>query len=147
MTIRQYRPGDLDAVMGLWLAGNLDAHPFISNAYWERNLPAVREQIPQAEVLAAEENGRLLGFLGLSGSYIAGIFVSRPARSQGVGRALLEEAKRRRARLTLRVYRRNSRALAFYLREGFAAEHMRTDPETGEEELCLSWARQAPPQS
>lgn len=144
MRIREYRPDDLDAVLALWLAGNLDAHPFIPRAYWEGNLPLVREQIPQAETLTAEHGGEIAGFLGLTGNYVAGVFVSRALRSQGVGRALLDEAKRRRPCLELHVYRKNRRALAFYRREGFEEQGAQTDEATGEEELCLTWRRSSP---
>lgn len=141
--IRPYHPADLEQVMALWLAGNLDAHSFIDPAYWEGSYPQVREQIPQAQVWVAAEGNRLLGFLGLTGDYIAGIFVSREVRSRGVGRALLAEGKRQAPQLSLHVYRRNARALTFYLREGFTVQTTQTDPETGEEELLLLWKKAA----
>ena len=90
--IRPFQPADLDAVMSLWLEGNLDAHPFIPCAYWEGNLSAVRALLPQAEVLVAVQSGQIQGFIGLDGDDIAGIFVARAARSAGVGSALLGEA-------------------------------------------------------
>ena len=142
--IRPFQPADLDAVMSLWLEGNLDAHPFIPCAYWEGNLSAVRALLPQAEVLVAVQSGQIQGFIGLDGDDIAGIFVARAARSAGVGSALLGEAKRRRSTLRLHVYRKNQRALAFYRREGFLTESVGTDPATGEEELCLAWLPKAP---
>ena len=109
--IRPFQPADLDAVMSLWLEGNLDAHPFIPCAYWEGNLSAVRGLLPQAEVLVAVQSGQIQGFIGLDGDDIAGIFVARAARSAGVGSALLGEAKRRRSTLRLHVYRKTSARL------------------------------------
>lgn len=83
MTIRPQRPADLPALLDLWLQGNLDAHPFIPAAYWEKNRPAVAAALPEAEVLAAEEAGELVGFIGLQGDYIAGLFVRRDSRGRG----------------------------------------------------------------
>lgn len=108
--IRPFTSADLDAAAKIWLQGNLDAHPFIPAAYWERNFAAVREALPQANVLVDAENGQIRGFLGLIGDEIAGIFVERRFRSGGVGKRLLDAAKQRHSRLTLHVYRANTRA-------------------------------------
>lgn len=91
--IRTFEAADLDAVMDLWLAANLDAHDFIPADYWQRHVPAVRKMIPAAEVYVSEQDGIILGFLGLSGDYIAGIFVKKSARRAGVGTELLHTAK------------------------------------------------------
>ena len=52
--IRKFQDGDLDAVMQLWLCGNLDAHAFIPEAYWRLNYEAVRDSILQAEIYVYE---------------------------------------------------------------------------------------------
>lgn len=139
MTIRPQRPADLPALLDLWLQGNLDAHPFIPAAYWEKNRPAVAAALPEAEVLAAEEAGELVGFIGLQGDYIAGLFVRRDSRGRGVGRALLAAARTARSVLTLRVYAQNTAACRFYAREGFTAVERTLDPDTGADELLLRW--------
>ena len=139
MTIRPQRPADLPALLNIWLQGNLDAHPFIPAAYWEENRPAVAAALPAAEVLAAEEAGELLGFIGLQGDCIAGLFVRRDSRGRGVGRALLAAARATRSSLTLRAYERNTAACRFYAREGFAEAGRTFDPDTGETELLLHW--------
>ena len=139
--IRTFRPQDLDALLSLWLAGNLDAHPFIPVEYWKGQADTVRELLPQAELLVYDSGAGPAGFLGLDGSYIAGIFVDRAARSQGIGRALLDAAKQRRDVLTLHVYRDNPRAAAFYRREGIACCGEQADAQTSAPELLFRWAR------
>lgn len=145
--IRTMRPADTEAVLAIWLAGNREAHPFVPAAYWEANLPAVGEQLPQAEVYVLERGGAIQGFLGLTGAYIAGLFVAAAHRGRGVGRLLLDRAKAEHRALTLRVYRKNTRAAAFYAREGFVLSAQETDADTGEEEWVLCWqaAQSAPP--
>jgi len=137
--IRTFEAADLDAVMDLWLTANLDAHDFIPADYWQRHVPAVRKMIPAAEVYVSEQDGIILGFLGLSGDYIAGIFVKKSARRAGVGTELLHTAKKRREKLHLSVYQKNTPAVRFYEREGFYLISQGIDEDTGEEALELSW--------
>ena len=141
--IRSLEPADLSAVSAIWLDANREAHAFIPAAYWLGHLEEVRAALAQAEVwvFADEARPELLGFVGLQGDYIAGIFVRREARSRGVGRQLLDHVKAGHLRLSLRVYEKNQRAAAFYRREGFRLLETGVDPETGEAELLLEWRR------
>ncbi len=143
--IRPLRGGDLPAVLSIWLEGNLDAHPFVPASYWMGHAQDVCAAIEQAEVYVAEapDDRRILGFIGLAGDFIAGLFVLRGARSQGVGRHLLHTAQQRRDALTLHVYRRNANAVRFYERAAFAVQACQTDPDTGEAELVMQWRKSA----
>ena len=49
----------LDRLMEIWLNGNLEAHSIIPGTYWEDNVPAVREQIAQAEIFVCESDGEM----------------------------------------------------------------------------------------
>ena len=141
--IRSLEPADLPAVSAIWLDANREAHAFIPASYWLGHLEEVRAALAQAEVWVFADEARpgLLGFVGLQGDYIAGIFVRREARSRGVGRQLLDHVKVGHPRLSLRVYEKNQRAAAFYRREGFRLLETGVDPETGEAELLLEWRR------
>ena len=137
--IRAFQPADAAQVMEIWLAGNEEAHPFIDPAYWHSHTAEVREQLSEAEVLVCEEEGAILGFVGVQGDFIAGIFVRRGARGRGIGKRLLDAVKAKHSSLMLSVYRKNSRAAAFYAREGFVVVSESIDPETGEAEQSLRW--------
>ena len=130
---------DLDQVMELWLNGNIEAHDFIPRNYWESNAPMVREQLLRAEIYVYETDGKILGFVGLQGDYLAGIFVDRHARSMGIGGQLIHYVQKIRRTLTLNVYRKNQRAMEFYLREGFSVLSEDIDEATGETDIVLSW--------
>ena len=91
--IRPFRQEDLGAVMEIWLAANLQAHSFVPAAYWRAHYAEAAEGIAGAEVYVCEEDGRLLGFAGLTGDYLAGIFVRPGEQSRGVGKRLLDRAK------------------------------------------------------
>ena len=142
MYSRPFEKKDIDAVMHIWLSSNLEAHSFIPAEYWRKNTAAVRAMIPDAEVTVCEENGRVLGFIGITEEgYIAGIFVEEQNRSRGVGRLLMERAKQTHHSLFLHVYQKNESAVRFYLREGFVEEELQPEPDTGEIELSMIWKK------
>ena len=143
--IRKFESRDLDAVMQIWLHGNLDAHAFIPADFWTDHFEMVRDILPQAELYVHENEAtrQIDGFIGLSESHIEGIFVAKSARSKGIGKALLDYAKSRRPRLDLSVYQKNERALAFYRREQFVVQSEGIDEDTNEAELQMLWSRQA----
>ena len=131
--------------MQIWLHGNLDAHVFISASFWRRHFEIVRDMLPQAELYVHENEAprQIDGFIGLTENHIEGIFVAKAARSKGIGKALLEYTKSRKPYLTLSVYQKNERALAFYQREQFTVQSEGIDEDTNEAELQMLWSRQA----
>ena len=102
--IRVCQPADLDQVADLWLAANLQAHSFIPSVYWKENQGLVRKLLLQAEVYVYEKGGMILGFAGLDGECIEGIFVAEKVRSQGIGKSLLDFLKAKKPELHLNVY-------------------------------------------
>lgn len=146
MMIRTFRSADLTEIMHIWLSANLKAHDFIPADYWESHFEQVRVLLPAAELYIYEEDaGALCGFIGMSGDYIAGIFVKEGARSGGIGKQLLDYVKSFRQSLTLNVYRKNERAVRFYLRENFTVRSQRLEKDTGEEEYLMEWKRSSDP--
>lgn len=136
--IRPLQNTDIAAVADIWLKANLQAHDFVPAAYWEKNFNSVKAMLPQAEVYVFE-SGDIQGFIGLNGEYIEGLFVAAEARSQGIGKRLLDFAKSKKTELRLNVYRRNARAIRFYRREGFEILREGTDDATGEQDYEMIW--------
>lgn len=137
--IRTLQRTDIDHVMRLWLSGNEDAHPFIPKEYWLAHFSAVQEQILQAEIFVCETDHVIRGFIGITGGYIAGIFVDRPFRSHGIGKQLLDFTKQLHPSLSLSVYQKNQKAVSFYLREGFSVFSQSLDEDTNEREYTMIW--------
>ncbi|MFT7594555.1 MAG: ribosomal protein S18 acetylase RimI-like enzyme [Paracoccaceae bacterium] len=76
--------------------------------------------IDRGWVTVAMQDDQVVGFLARDGAEICALYLSRQSSSKGIGRALLDDAKTRSTRLTLRVFQANSGAQRFYQREGFA---------------------------
>ena len=137
--IRELQKADINKVTDIWLDTNVTAHSFISSQYWQNNFELVKELLLQATVYVYEQNQEIQGFIGLNDEYIEGIFVSDEMRSQGIGKLLLDFVKNRKAKLSLNVYQKNTRAIHFYQREGFAIRCEGVDEATGEKEYVMTW--------
>ena len=86
-----------------------------------------------------EDARNIQGFVRLNGEQIDGIFVSGEMRSQGIGRLLLDFIKTKKTELRLNVYRKNTRAIRFYQREGFEIQNEGLDEAVGEKDCAMLW--------
>jgi ribosomal protein S18 acetylase RimI-like enzyme len=135
---------EIEAVIKIWLDGNIQTHPFIQPDYWLNHIEYMRQVLPMSEVYVCEVEGEIAGFIGLDGDYIAGLFVSKAYQSQGVGRRLVEFIKQLHPTLTLAVYKQNERAMQFYAKLNFVVVEERIDANTNEVELLMRWNSACP---
>lgn len=142
--IRSFTFADLDSVMEIWLHTNIQSHSFIPKDYWTENFDAVKSAISKAEVYVYEDDNtkQIDGFIGLTENFVAGLFIKSSAQSKGIGKLLLDFVKGIKSELTLSVYRKNTRAVSFYMREGFFIKNESTDDFTEEKELLMVWHKQ-----
>jgi putative acetyltransferase len=122
---------DCDAIVSLWLATTVEAHPFLSNEFVEQErLNMINVYLPNTKTTVAvrgNDNDVVVGFIAMMGDEVGGLFVDVAAHGQGIGYALMQsaiEAADGRS-LELDVFAANDKAQAFYKRQGFAkvAEH------------------------
>ncbi len=139
--IRRFKSSDLEQVMDLWMKGNLSAHSFVDSKYWMSQKKTVSQMIPQSDVFVFVEAKKIYGFIGVVEGYVAGLFVDEEERSNGVGKALLDYAKRKENTLSLAVYKKNEGAKKFFLREGFNITNEQLDENTNEAEYSMMWAK------
>lgn len=130
MTLRPAQPGDAAACAAI-------LREWIEETPWFPRLqpPAADIRFIAAKVAANQvivAGARPRGFLALEGSYISCLYVARAYRSAGMGAALLDYAKTQAGELRLWTFQANTRAQAFYLREGFV-EGSRTEGDNEEE--------------
>ena len=141
--IRKQKEKDLAAIMQIWLETNTKAHSFIPEEYWLSNYEMVKSSLPEAEVFVYEDDAtkQIYGFIGLMKNYIAGLFVTESMQAKGIGRRLITYAKSQKEKLTLEVYRKNTRAVQFYHREGFSITDETIDESTAEVVYTMSWQK------
>jgi len=124
LKLRPWQAGDAEAVIDLWIASKRDAYPYLpleqgrprqDDAAFFRNRVQGR-----CRIWLAEEDGRLLGFAALEGSYVDRLYVHPSAQRRGVGEALLGKAREASPRgLELHTHQQNVAACAFYEKHGF----------------------------
>lgn len=140
--IRRFSINDTKQVMQIWLEGNIDAHSFIPKEYWETNYLSVQTELLKATVFVYEEhNGKVLGFAGMTGNYLAGIFVDKSVRCMGIGKSLLSYIKAIYPSFYLHVYKKNDRAVKFYCKEGLTKTSESLDEQTKEPEYTFTWRK------
>ena len=138
--IRKMKDSELEKVSQIWLDSNLEAHDFIDKNFWLDNYPMVKEQFKTAEIYVDAES-EIKGFVGLQSDYIAGIFVEKSYRNQGIGKKLIDFLKKNHQELSLDVYDKNIRAKQFYEKNGFEVSTQSIERETGEKESRLVWKK------
>jgi putative acetyltransferase len=129
---------EMEKLLEIWLQANVEVHSFIPASYWQEQLALVQEELPQADLYVYLKEEQILGFLGLVDTFVAGIFVQKEHRSQGIGQQLLMQAKQDCSQLTLTVYAKNEKAVHFYFNQGFRKTAEQLD-QTGELEYLLQW--------
>ena len=139
--IRKMNQEELNKVMDIWLETNIKAHKFNPQKYWKDNFELVKGLISQAEIYIYEKNKNISGFIGMSGNYIAGIFVKEEEQSKGIGKELLNFVKNIKKELSLNVYEKNIKAVNFYKRENFHIINEGIDEVTEEKEFSMEWKK------
>jgi ribosomal protein S18 acetylase RimI-like enzyme len=122
--IRAATPEDADAIAEVFIASfatlsflprlhtNAETIDFIANK-------VLREQ----EVLVAEQNGGIVGFVAMAhGNFLEHLYVHPDSQGRGVGRVLLMRAKQRMPDgFRLWLFQQNTQARRFYERHGLRA--------------------------
>ncbi|PHV70410.1 N-acetyltransferase [Sporanaerobium hydrogeniformans] len=130
---------EVRAIMSIWEEANMKAHSFIPKVYWKRNYSLVKETyLPLAVTYVYEEEGKIKGFVSiLAKKYIGALFVANECQNQGIGKKLLNYVAKEHGPLTLSVFKKNERALKFYLNNGCQLGELDINEDTLEEEYTL----------
>ena len=145
LILRPARPEDAAAFARIrsdWV----DATPWLPRlATQEEFQRSYRDHmIPEREVIVAEAEGSVQGYLALDrdSDEITALFVGPKGR--GIGAALLAAAKQRRKHLFLWTFQANAAARRFYWREGFReGERTEGDNDVQLPDVQLLWDRAA----
>lgn len=141
--LRPYRESDEDAAIALWRRTWQLAYPsidFAARVAWWRERWR-NELVPAAQVVVAEANGAMLGFVTIDASgYLDQIVVAPEQWGSPLAAALLDEAKQLSPTcVSLLVNKDNARAIRFYERNGFAHAGEDVNPTSGRAVLRMEW--------
>ncbi|MFV0503438.1 MAG: GNAT family N-acetyltransferase [Lachnospirales bacterium] len=139
--LRKFEVEDINRVMKIWLESNLEAHSFVKAEYWYSNEKTVRALMLESEIYVFEKND-ILGFVGMEKEYLAGIFVEKKYRDMGIGKLLLDYIKNIREKFTLNVFKENTGAVNFYLREGLNIISEEVDEATNKVAYLMEWKKE-----
>ncbi len=143
VSLRPYRTEDEDAAIALWQRTWQLAYPAIDFAarvpWWRERWR--NELVPAADIVVAEQDGTLAGFVTIDRSgYLDQLVVSPESWGSDVGVLLVEEAKRLSPEgITLLVNDDNARAIRFYEKNGFLAAGSDVNPVSGRPVRRMRW--------
>lgn len=120
MTIREATAADHPALLDLWLRSVRASHTFLTEADIAELYPLVRDAaLPGLQLWVADDDGTPAAFAGLDGAKLEALFVAPEYFRRGVGRTLVEHARRLKGPLTTDVNEQNPEAVRFYEALGF----------------------------
>jgi ribosomal protein S18 acetylase RimI-like enzyme len=133
LVIRRYRAADFDAVTALWRIARerslpdfqrRTGHFFYEDCEFFQNYV-----LPRNQVWVATSAGRRVAFMAINESFVDQLYVHPDFWRRGIGRALLQHARRLSPQhLWLFTLQANRLARAFYERSGFVAERFGVSP-------------------
>jgi putative acetyltransferase len=105
----------------LWEASVRATHDFVTEADLDMFRPLVAASFGQIAQLAGlrDDDGRLVGFVGVENGKVEMLFLDPEVRGQGGGKLLLDHAVHVFGATTLDVNEQNPHAVGFYLHHGF----------------------------
>ena len=118
----------IEKLLDIWETSVKATHSFLSGG----EIEAIKQYVPQALkeiphlVVAEDETGEPVGFMGVADQMLEMLFVSAKERGKGIGKQLLEHGMDKYSVKKLAVNEQNPLAKGFYEHMGFAVSQ-RTD--------------------
>ena len=139
----QSRPVELLATLtNVWERSVRATHQFLSTA----EIDAIKEDIPKALqtvehlILAMDESGEPIGFMGIAGKKLEMLFLAPEERGKGLGKKLLRHGIETFGIRTVTVNEQNPDAVGFYKKMGFSV-YKRTEVDEEGRPYPLLWMK------
>ena len=146
VVLAPYDAERVDELVPMWRAsfedgvGIVDPHPIA-----EQKRYLLERMLPQHDVRLALVDRELVGFVAANATSVAQLYVRVGWQRRGIGRTLLDWAKRQSAgSLWLHTFARNRRACAFYERHGFVAIARGFEPMWQLDDVKYFWSVKLP---
>lgn len=125
--IEDRNPALVEEMTAVWQRSVEATHAFLTKDEIERikgYVPMAIKGVPQ--LVAAEEKGKILGFMGVADGKVEMLFIDAAKRGGGIGKALLLYGVENLSVNWLTVNEQNPQAIGFYEHYGFKT-YKRTD--------------------
>lgn len=117
--IRTCNESDYSELVGVWERSVRASHDFLTEADIEEiRSKLAAEYFPGVELVCVEDEGSIVGFIGMADGKIEMLFVDAECRGKGIGGVLMDHALRHGA-TSVDVNEQNRAALGFYESRGF----------------------------
>ena len=146
-TVRDATPDDHDALLAVWRRAVEATHHFLTPADVDGYETRLRAVLPRAAMrVAVGDDDVPVGFLAGRAGEVDALFVDPAVHGTGAGTALVDDAARHHAILTVAVNEQNPDAHAWYRRRGFVETH-RSDLDADGRPFPLVYLRRAAPRN
>lgn len=110
-------PKLLDELEEVWFRSVKSMHLFLSDG----EIANIQKTIPQVGIknLTKDEQGRVLGFMGVENHKIEFLFIDPSEQGKGLGREFIKYGIKNHSASEVDVNEQNPKALGFYERMGF----------------------------
>ena len=143
VVIRPYVDDDLDEVVALWYRSWIHAFPNLKHPqpFEQWKFRFQKDYIKQARVWVAAISGQIVGFVVVSDSELAQIFIDIDVQRNGVGTGLLNQAKQvSSSGLRLTTLQQNVQARQFYEKHSFVAGATGVNSINGQPNIEYYWS-------
>ncbi|MFD0700999.1 GNAT family N-acetyltransferase [Myroides pelagicus] len=117
--IRRVKVTDYPRLMEIWESSVLNTHDFLKKEdffYYKENIPIYFEHV---QLWGYEEQGVLMGFMGLAEDSLEMLFIHAEARGRGIGKVLVAFGRQKFGITKVDVNEQNEQAIGFYEHLGF----------------------------
>ena len=118
--IREVKKTDYPILVDIWESAVLSTHDFLKKEdflYYREHLPTYFQYVT---LYGYEQDGRLVGFIGVAENNIEMLFVHNDYRNRGVGKRLVMYAIEKLQVYKVDVNEQNIQAVGFYQHMGFS---------------------------
>src|SRR5699024_1469895 len=142
MNIRSNKKTEVNQLVKIWYESSLIAHDFIDKNYWKSQQTEMEEKyIPMSETYVVSNEKDIVDFVSMMDNYLAELFIDVTNQGGGYRKGLLDFIKSQRENIQLKVYKKNKKAVDFYLKNSFVIKEETRDEQTSEKEFLMEWEK------
>lgn len=121
--IRPIDKTDYPRLLRIWESAVLATHDFLQPEdfnYYKENLPSYFAFVT---LWGYEEEGNLVGFMGIAANSLEMLFIDESTRGRGIGKALIQYGIQEQGVTKVEVNEQNAQAVGFYEHLGFKVKN------------------------